>query len=209
MSDRGPTTAASETAPSSARVRNVLVQAVFLMSAWLILSGHYDLLHILYGVGSVGLVIWLNLRLRRLPLIENEPAGVPSIRILRLPIYLLWLLWQIIQSGVYVAWVVLHPRLPIQPEILRFRSRQPSAMAKVILGNSITLTPGTLTLDIRGDEFTVHALTKNSARGLYEGSMPAWVASLYRKDCPPDDLCTDVLHIADRQMLRRSERRDD
>lgn len=191
------------------RYRNIIVQAVFLMAAWLILSGHYDLLHILYGVVSVALVVGLNLKLRQVPLVANEPAGMASIRIVRLPIYLLWLLVQIIRSGIYVVGVVLHPRMPVQPEILHFRSRQPGVMAKVILGNSITLTPGTLTLDILGDEFTVHALTRETARGLYEGSMPAWVASLYRKDNPPDDLCTHVEHIAHHDRLEAKGRRHD
>lgn len=209
MSDRGPMTAQTETAVKPGRYRNPLVMAIFLMGVWLILSGHYDLLHILYGVGSVALVIWLNLRLRRLPLVENEPAGMAEIRILRLAVYLPWLLWQIIMSGAYVAWVILQPRLPIQPEILRFRSRQPGVMAKVILGNSITLTPGTLTLDIEGDTFTVHALTGSSARGLYEGKMPTWTASLYEKDCPPDDLCTDVEHITHADRLRWEDIRDE
>ena len=189
------------TAPG--RIRNVIVQAVFLMATWLILSGHYDFLHILYGVISVGLVVALNLKLRQVPLVENEPAGMASIRIPRLLGYLPWLLLQIIQSGIYVVGIILNPRMPIQPEILRFRSRQPGVMAKVILGNSITLTPGTLTLDIRGDDFTVHALTKDTARGLYEGSMPAWTASLYQKDNRPDDLCTDVEHITDPDRLRQ------
>jgi multicomponent Na+:H+ antiporter subunit E len=191
------------------RYRNIIVQAVFLMAIWLILSGHYDFLHILYGVVSVALVVGLNLKLRRIPLVEDEPAGATSIRIDRLLIYLPWLLLQIIKSGIYVVGVVLHPRLPVQPEILYFRSRQPGVMAKVILGNSITLTPGTLTLDILGDDFTVHALTRETARGLYEGAMPAWVASLYRKDNPPDDLCTDVVHIAHGDGLQAKGRRDD
>jgi len=203
MSDTRPNADASRSPADAGKYRNPIVQAVLLMAVWLILSGHYDFLHILYGVISVALVIGLNLRLRGIPLVENQPAGMARIRIDRLVVYLPWLLWQIIQSGVYVAYVVLHPRMPIDPEILRFRSRQPGVMAKVILGNSITLTPGTLTLDIRGDDFTVHALTKDTARGLYEGSMPAWVASLYQKDSRPDDLCTDVEHITDPDRLRQ------
>lgn len=186
------------------RYRNIAVQAILLMAAWLILSGHYDFLHILYGVLSVAGVILLNLRLRHIPLVENEPEGMASVKIVRLLLYLPWLLWQIIASGVYVARVVLSPRLRLQPTILRFRSRQPGVMAKVILGNSITLTPGTLTLDIAGDDFTVHALTTATADGLAEGSMQRWVASLYTRDVPAAELSADVAHITDHATLRRT-----
>lgn len=201
MSESRSTVTETAAQAEPGKYRNPLVQAALLMAVWLILSEHYDLLHVLYGVFSVAVVTWLNLRLRALPLVENEPAGVASVRIGRLLLYLPWLLWQIIQSGVYVAYKVLQPRLDVQPEILRFRSRQPSVMAKVILGNSITLTPGTLTLDIRGDTFYVHALTGAVAHGLSDGNMPHWVASLYHKECPPEQLCSDVVHLDTRDGL--------
>jgi multicomponent Na+:H+ antiporter subunit E len=191
---------------TTGRHRNILVQAAFLMAAWLILSGHYDFLHILYGVLSVAGVILLNLRLRHIPLVENEPEGMASAKLGRLLLYLPWLLWQIVVSGIYVAGVVLSPHLRqrLQPEILRFRSRQPGVMARVILGNSITLTPGTLTLDISGDEFVVHALTTGTANGLAGGSMQRWVAGLYTRDIPAAELCADVRHIASRAALRQA-----
>ena len=93
--------------------------------------------------------------------------------------YCVWLPVQILRSAVYVAWVVLHPRLPVKPVMVQVRSRQPNVFAQMILGNSITLTPGTLTVDVVGDGFTVHALTPATAQELLAGTMQEKVARLF------------------------------
>ncbi len=168
------------------RHRGQLIQAVMLMAVWLILSGNYDFLHILYGLISVAFVVWLNHRLSVLPLEGEERCGENTIIFSRLMLYLPWLLWQVVQSGIYVAGVVLKPNPRLAPSIVRFTSRQPGVMARVILGNSITLTPGTITLAINGDIFTVHALTADTAAGLVHGDMEHRVANLYRSGDPLD-----------------------
>ncbi|MFP4315732.1 MAG: Na+/H+ antiporter subunit E [Desulfovibrionales bacterium] len=172
--------------------RGILLQAVLLMVIWLLLSGHYDLLHIFYGVLSVVFVIFLNYRMHYVPLAPGEMPGSFHIKIPKLIGYLFWLQWQIIQSGVYVAYIVLHPKMPINPMLVRFRSKQPNVLAQVILGNSITLTPGTVTLDIKDDVYTVHALTRDTEEGLVSGEMEAKVARLYLDECEPGDACSHV-----------------
>ncbi len=172
--------------------RGIVFQVILLMAIWLILSGHYDFLHIFYGVVSVAAVVWLNLRLDPLPLANCEPCGTTRINVPRLVIYLVWLLWQIIKSGFYVAYLVLHPKMPIQPALVRFDCILPNVLAKVILGNSITLTPGTLTTDIREDRFIVHSLTRSTGDDVLSGDMNGRVARLYTKDYNPDDLCFNI-----------------
>ena len=174
------------------RYRGIILQSVLLMAVWLILSGHYDALHIFYGVISVAFVVWLNFRMHNLPLAPGEMPGSFRINIPRLIVYLFWLQWQIIQSAVYVAYVVLHPRMPIKPMLVRFRTKQPNVLARVILGNSITLTPGTITLQIEGDVFTVHALTRDTEEDLVSGEMEARVARLYLAECEAGDACSHV-----------------
>ncbi len=174
------------------RYRGLFLQAVILMAVWLVLSGHYDLQHILFGVASVVLVVSLNYRMHLVPLAPGEQPGRHHIIIHRLIIYLFWLLWQIIQSGLYVAYIVLHPQMPVNPMLVRFKSRQPNVLARVILGNSITLTPGTITLEIDGDEFTVHALNEDTEKALISGDMEARVGRLYLSECRSKDMCTDV-----------------
>ncbi|MFO8031504.1 MAG: Na+/H+ antiporter subunit E [Desulfohalobiaceae bacterium] len=187
--------ASSSGASRYLRIRGLVLQGLLLMLLWLIFSGHYDLLHILYGVLSVGVVLCLNWQMRNLPLAEDQPCDSTRINLPRLCLYLFYLLWQIVKSGVYVAYVILHPKMPIKPVLVRFQSQQPNVLAKVILGNSITLTPGTLTVQIEGDNFTVHALTEDTESSLVSGEMESKVARLYLQECSPEDMCCNIEHL--------------
>lgn len=168
------------------------IQAVLLFGLWLVLSGMFDALHLAYGVFSVALVLLLNHRLHLVPLQPGEIPTAHSIILHRLFVYLLWLLWQIVQSGLYVAYLVMHPLLPISPCLVRFRSSQPNVQARVILGNSITLTPGTITVEIEGNKFLVHALTREAADGLFTGDMEYRVARIYQREYRREDACFDA-----------------
>jgi multicomponent Na+:H+ antiporter subunit E len=81
------------------------------------------------------------------------------------------LIREITVSNIEVVRAILSPRLPIQPHFLRVRTRQTTDLGKVILANSITLTPGTVTVDVQGDELLVHALTESSGRAVEEGHL--------------------------------------
>ncbi len=163
-----------------------LAQAVILYGIWLLLSGHYDPFHLAMGAVSVGLVLWLN----RQGLVSRRTPPGSRLRIGRLLLYVPWLAWEILLSGIYVARIVLSPRLEIQPALLRFKSPQPNDVARVILGNSITLTPGTLTIEIVQDQFLVHALTETTASGVVDGRMQCRVARLFVDD--PGETVFDV-----------------
>jgi multicomponent Na+:H+ antiporter subunit E len=97
-------------------------------------------------------------------------------------LYIPWMIWQVILASIQVATVVLKPSMPINPFFIFFKTRLPTIGAKVILGNSITMTPGTITMEISGDRFAVHALMDDSAGGIVDDSMPRHVASLYYKE---------------------------
>ena len=84
----------------------------------------------------------------------------------------------------------MHPRCPIDPALVRFKTDLGNTSAKVILGNSITLTPGTITLEIAQDEFLVHSLMDASASGIIDGTLPGEVAKLYEKK--PGQVVRDV-----------------
>ena len=85
---------------------------------------------------------------------------------------------EIVLSNLAVARVILDPKLPIHPRILRVPAGQRSDLGQVIYANSITLTPGTVTLDVRDGHMLVHALTTESAKGLLTGEMDRRVAQL-------------------------------
>jgi multicomponent Na+:H+ antiporter subunit E len=171
-------------------LRGTIIEAVLLMLFWLLLSGHYDLMHISFGIFSVILVTLMNYSLRKRLLAMEEHTGNLKLSFLRLIVYIPWLLWQIVIASMQVAWVVLHPKCPIDPALCRFRTKLGNATAKVILGNSITLTPGTITLEIVKDEFLVHSLMGMSCSGIVDGTLPGEVAKLYERS--PGQVVRDV-----------------
>jgi multicomponent Na+:H+ antiporter subunit E len=93
--------------------------------------------------------------------------------------YLLVLLWQVVLANVEIAKILLSPQLPIQPGIVTFDPGLRTEFGRTLLANSITLTPGTLTLEV-GDEgiFTVHALTIAAARDVVEWPLIKWLHML-------------------------------
>lgn len=138
---------------------------------WFLLSGHYAPFYLTLGALLSAAVAWVN---RDDESISDLFRAVP-----RLAVYLPWLLKEIVVANLQVARIILHPRLPIDPVVLRFRPPLAGDLAQTLLGNSITLTPGTITLDIDGDEFVVHALTTRAGRDLTEGPMPARVKAVF------------------------------
>jgi len=89
----------------------------------------------------------------------------------RLSLYAPYLLYQIAKANVEIAYVVLHPDLPIDPEVVEFDAAVWSALPVTTLANSITLTPGTLTVDVTRRHFTVHTLTGSSRENLFGGAL--------------------------------------
>ena len=141
-----------------------LVVVLFIL--WLLLSGHTDPL--LLGLGLVSCLVSVYLA-RRMDVVDHEGHPVqlgPS-----LLTYLPWLGWQVIKSNLTVAKLILHPRMPITPAIFKVRASQTSDLGKVIYANSITLTPGTVSMSIDGDEILVHSLTTKGRQDIEAGEM--------------------------------------
>jgi len=146
---------------------------VVLFSVWLLWSGHYTTLLVTLGLFSVFFVL---LTIRRMGALDHETAPLEF-----LPgalAYTPWLLWQIARSNVDVARRVLRREMPIRPHLFRTRPGQRTDIGRVIYANSITLTPGTVTVAIEGDEFTIHALTDEAAREVLTGEMDRRVCAV-------------------------------
>lgn len=139
----------------------------FLLAAlWLGLSGHLDTTHLVFGFVSVTLVSLLSHR----HLVGEGPLARGVARVVRLALYVPWLLWQILLANVDVMLRVLGLR-DIHPSVLRFKPDLADDFGRTTLANSITLTPGTVTIDIVDGEFIVHALSREAARSLERGAM--------------------------------------
>ncbi len=92
--------------------------------------------------------------------------------------YWLWLIWHIIIANIDVAKRVLSPTMPISPRLIKVSAMQEGPIGQVIFANSITLTPGTVSVDVDRGEITVHALTEEAAREVLDGPMNRKVALL-------------------------------
>ena len=147
-------------------MKRALILFVFLFIVWLLLSGHYTPTLMTYGALSCAAIVLL---VRHLGILDEE--ALPAHLGLNVLLYAPWLMKEVVVSNIAVAKVILTPGLPIHPRMIRVKASQTSDVGRVIYANSITLTPGTVTLDVRGNQFLVHALTTDSAEGLLSGEM--------------------------------------
>jgi multicomponent Na+:H+ antiporter subunit E len=148
-----------------------LLTFVVLFAFWIMLSGMFTPVMLGLGVLCCLLVTLLSADLLFGPGTARITAVVGMLR------YLPWLFQQIVIANLQVAYIVLHPRMLelIEPQLLRFRTRLRHPFSRVTFAQSITLTPGTVTVSIHDDEFTVFALTDAAAASL-PGEMERRVA---------------------------------
>ncbi len=140
--------------------------AVLLFAFWLLLSGIYKAHLIGLGIIATALTLWV---VSRVPTIDKE--GHPIELFGRAISYVPWLFWEVIKAAWSAARVIANPKLPITPTMTEVRGSQKTPIGIAIYGNSITLTPGTITTHVKGDVLTVHALIKENADDLEEGGM--------------------------------------
>tara|TARA_B100001167_G_C16630532_1_gene239295 strand:- start:35 stop:508 length:474 start_codon:yes stop_codon:yes gene_type:complete len=150
--------------------------SLILFGTWLLWSGHFEPILLGFGVFSCVFVTFLNKKMERYEGVSHENRlGLRWIG------YGPWLLWEIAKANWDVARIILKPSLPIKPRLMRIRASQKTDLAKVIYANSITLTPGTITLDVRDDKFLVHALSDEAAADLDTGEMDRRVSAMEGK----------------------------
>lgn len=149
-----------------------------LFGVWLLLSGHFDPLLIGLGVVSCAAVVLVTWRME---LIDHE--GHPIHLTLRgLFFYWPWLGWEMAKANWDVAKRVLMPSMPISPTMVRVDASQKSDLGIVVYANSITLTPGTVSVDVGEGKILVHALTREGAEAVKEGTMDRKVTRMMGED---------------------------
>lgn len=144
---------------------------------WLMLSGHYSALLLTLGGGSVLLCVWIASRMQ----VRDAEMHPGQFRLHAVIFYLMWLIREVSRSAWDVARRILAPSLPISPTVVRLPISQRTDVGRSIYANSITLTPGTVSIDLGDDYVEVHALTRESAQGLASGEMDARVSALERR----------------------------
>jgi len=144
-----------------------------LLGFWLLLSGHFTVFLVLAGIGSSAAVVWLALRME---VVDRE--GVPAHFWRAALSYWPWLAWEIVKAAWDVSKIIVHPRLPISPTLVRFKPSQRSNVGLVTHANSITLTPGTITVQASAQGFVVHGLTKAGAEACIGSEMDRRISDL-------------------------------
>lgn len=162
--------------PHLPKSASVLILFTLLAATWLVWSGFFTALLLFLGLVSSLLCLWLALRMRLFDdYLFNVPVGFSLLG------YWIWLAREVFISSLSVTRVVLSRDLPISPRIARVRINSQHPYDQVLFANSVTLTPGTLSMDLDDGVVTVHSLTEEGMRELLSGEMNHRVAALRRK----------------------------
>lgn len=143
-----------------------LVTWIVLAGFWIGLSGYYDRIHLTFGAVSVTLVAALAAG----HLFPDGRVVHSLVTTLRTLLYTPWLMWQILLANVDVMLRILGFR-PIEPRVFSFESDVETEFGATLFANSITLTPGTVTVDVDGRQFVVHAISPEAAEGVLSRAM--------------------------------------
>ncbi len=162
-------------------MRHIITLYLLLLGAWTLWSGlswpwgdHFEPLLAVMGMLSSGLVIFIA---RRMEIIDSEGAPL-QLTTFRTLAYIPWLAWEIVKANIDVARRILGPRMLINPNMIVVPASQSSEIGRVVYANSITLTPGTVSVTVDETTIAVHALTQEAAEVVEAGEMDGRVTHL-------------------------------
>ena len=162
-------------------MRHIITLYLLLLGAWTLWSGlpwpwgeHFEPLLLVMGMLSTALVIFIAWRM---DIIDSEGAPL-QLTTFRTAAYIPWLAWEIVKANIDVARRILGPRLSISPNMIVVPANQSSEIGRVVYANSITLTPGTVSVAVDETTIAVHALTREAAEGVETGEMDRRVTHL-------------------------------
>lgn len=155
--------------------------ALVLFAFWMVLSGRTETKFVVYGILTAVVTTWVTYPLLLVPNKDgSKKYYVFGFSIPKMIMYFFWLMWQLVLANIDVLLATTGQELNIDPKVVRFRFKADNPMASVILANSITLTPGTVTMNVTDDGvYEIHALTVGAAAGVLDGGMQKKVADLY------------------------------
>ena len=155
---------------------NIGKWTILLAAFWILLSGYFQPLLLSFGVISTLIVVYV---LHRMNKMDNQPKSLGTGY--RSLYYFAWLIGQIVQSSIHVTKLIWGAPKNVNPSLEKVSMKNLPKDKQVLYANSITLTPGTLSVDLNEEEVTVHALQKKSINQLKKGSMESKITSLWSK----------------------------
>lgn len=154
-------------------MRHTIMLSLTLAAFWLANTAHYTTLMLTLGVTSVALVVFMA---HRMDVVDHEAQ--PLHLTLKIPFYYAWLIKEIFLANLLVVKHIWLGNKSISPVFATITASQKTEIGKVIYANSITMTPGTVTVKLEGNKFLVHALLRESIEGLESGDMDRRVTQL-------------------------------
>lgn len=167
------------------------ITVLILSAVWILWSGILDN-PIVVGFGIFA-VLFTTFMVNRLGVLDSE--GQPYEINLRLLRYIPWLVWEVLVANVQAAKLILSPKLKTHPHLIRVAAPQRTSLGKVMYANTITITPGTIALDIQDDVILVHALSEGMASKDSAGATSkiiSWLESKVIEDVVPHDDSKDI-----------------
>ena len=151
-------------------------KAIVLFVFWILLSASFEWVHLGLGLVFSFAVAWSN---------AGHSTFVPKFRLWsRILLYFPWLFYKIVKSSLYLSKLILHPALPIDPQLISVESELNHHAAVVLLGNSITLTPGTITTEVDRNKLIVHALDKVLSEDVTSKKIESKISEIFRGQEP-------------------------
>ena len=144
-----------------------LITTIVMFAFWILLSGEFTFILITSGVVASLITAYLSHDI----FVGKADLKTETGRVFKFIVYIPWLLWEIILANVEIAYLVLSPKPLVDPQIVRFKNDLKTDLGIVTLAHSITLTPGTVTVEANREEFVIHAIWQKSADGIIGGEM--------------------------------------
>ncbi|WP_146391666.1 Na+/H+ antiporter subunit E [Allorhodopirellula solitaria] len=158
-------------------MKNGLALFVALLANWLLWSGHFDNAFLIaLGIVSCWICLWLTTRMR----IVDEEGAPAHLGLLSVVFYAIWLTREIVRANIAAAKIILSPVMPLRRNLIRVPANQKSELGRVVFANSITLTPGTVAVRLRGNEVLVHGLALLETKEDMSGGIGRRVCRLER-----------------------------
>ena len=155
----------------SLKTLSFIIYFIILFVLWLVLSGYLKTLLLFFGLVSVLFVMWMSHRAKAL-----EEDSLPIKLILKLPFYWLWLFKEIFKSGITTTALIWNGKFV--PQLFRIKASQKSTTGIANYANAITLTPGTVTIEVEKKTLLVHALNKKLSEDLQSEDMDKVITGL-------------------------------
>jgi len=155
----------------------IAFKSLLLFGLWVVLSGKLTAIHLSIGIVCCILISSVGFQLQTVSSVVRRILAFPAC-LYRITSYFFWLFTRIILAALHVAKIVLSPKMEIDPQLMRHKTKLQDELGKVVFANSITLTPGTITGDIEGDIFVIHRLDKASCADIDTSLMENQIAKM-------------------------------